>query len=306
MLASLLALAVAAVGQATADVAVYQAVVPSPGPGESERVAGFGEALRVVAVRASGRRDAASNGMVKSAAAAPTSYVQQYATTSDRMLRVGFDPIAIENLLQKAGLPVWAQERPTVLVVLPASDTSARPTLEAAAQGRGVALAWPQSGVDPAEARVRLADGDVARLGGASGAVLVGAAAGEQVEWTFAHAGEVTRARGGLALGIDLAADTLATRYATPATRGVTRQTLRVNGVADVESYAGLMNYLGSLSMVRAVAVEELAGDTVTLGLTLRGDLELLRRFAALEGRLQPAPAAADGTPPVVDFRYLQ
>ena len=306
MLAGFLALALAMVGQAVADVAVYQAIVPSPGPGESERVAGFGEALRVVAVRASGRRDAASNGTVKSAAAAPTSYVQQYAMTSDRMLRVGFDPKAIDNLLQKAGLPVWAQERPTVLVVLPASETSARLNLEAAAQGRGVALAWPQSGIDPAEARARLADGDVARLGGAAGAVLVGAGTGEQFEWTFAHAGEVTRARGGLALGIDLAADTLASRYATPATRGVTRQTVRVNGVADVESYAGLMSYLSSLSMVSAVAVEELAGDTVTLGLTLRGDLELLRRFAALEGRLQPAPAAADGAQPVVDFRYLQ
>jgi hypothetical protein len=296
------------VGRAVADVAVYQAVVPSQGAGEVERTQGFGEALRIVAVRASGRRDAAANATIKAAAAQPTSYVQQYGTTSDRMLRVGFDARAVEELLQRAGLPVWAQERPVVLVVLPAAAVAAQPDVDAAARDRGLPLAWPRVAIDPAAARTRIASGDtdglIAAGGAAAGAVLVGTGTDGRLEWLFSHRGEVAQARGSLKQGVDLAADTLAARYAPLSTRGVTRHTVRVSGVADVKSYAGLLTYLQSLSMVQAIAVDELSGDTVTLGLSLRGDLELLRRFASLESRLRPAAAAGEGMQPASDFIY--
>jgi hypothetical protein len=54
--------------------------------------------------------------------------VQQYATTTDRMLKVGFDGRAIERLLQQAGLPLWPAERPatTILLFLPTFAGAAR------------------------------------------------------------------------------------------------------------------------------------------------------------------------------------
>jgi hypothetical protein len=116
------------IAPARADVALYQASVPLKGATAADRAAGFGEALKVAAIRATGRRDAAASPRITSAAADPTPYVQQYSTTSDRMLKVGFDARAMEQLLQQAGLPLWPSERPvtTVLLFTPAVAGGAR------------------------------------------------------------------------------------------------------------------------------------------------------------------------------------
>jgi hypothetical protein len=68
-------------------------------------------------------------------------------------------------------------------------------------------------------------------------------------------------------------------------------------------AYAGVLAYLNSLSIVREVAVEALEGEVLQLRVVQRGDLELLARLAALDGRLVPVAAgAAEGGG--ADFRY--
>jgi len=54
--------------------------------------------------------------------------------------------------------------------------------------------------------------------------------------------------------------------------------------------------------MVRGIGVGELDGATLRLSLTMRGDLELLRRIAMLTPRLRPAPIEEPGAP---QFVYL-
>jgi hypothetical protein len=296
-------------GLACADVALYQATVPLHGATEADRTAGFGEALRVAAVRASGRRDAGSNAAIASAASDPSRYVQQYSTTSDRMLKVGFDGRGVEQLLQQAGLPLWPAERPVTLVqlfvpsvaggsraVLASERPPERDQVERAAQVRGLPIAWPQQVVDPGQARGRLA-----APGAATQAVLLGVATGSHVDWSFSHLDLRTQVQGGAQAGADLAADALASRYAPGSTKGLNNVPVRVGGVTDVQAYAGLLEYLQTLSLVRSVAVAELAGDTVRLNLALRGDLDLLRRIAALDTHLQAGvrpetPAGGEGT----------
>lgn len=310
-------LAMLVAGPARADVAPYQAVVPLHGNTEADRQAGFAEALRAAAVRASGQRDAAANAAVSQAAADPSRYVQQYGTTAGRMLKVGFDPQAMEQLLTRAGLPLWPAERPPTLVLLAmptatggnrvivVGDSSPERTeIERAAEYRGLPLLWPRVGVDIERARAQLQSGDVDSVLAAAGAsaegaraVLVGVAAGGDVEWVFAHAGRSHRAQGALQEGVHLAADTLAARYAPASTRSLSNLSIQVGGVAGVRAYAGLLEYLRSLSPVRHVSVEELASGTVRLEVTMRGDLEQLRRITALDGRLQPATET--------DFVYL-
>jgi hypothetical protein len=276
-----------------ADAALYEGSVPLKGAAEADRAAAIGEALRVAAIRASGSRDAAANPVIAAAANDPARYVQQYSTTPDRMLRVGFDSAAVEQLLQRAGLPLWPAERPTTLValfvqgvaggsraVLDSEHPPERGEAERAAQLRGVPIAWPAQALGPAQARDR-----AATTGTASG-VLVGSGAGTQLDWTFAHAGQSARAQGGVATGIDLAADTLAARYAPASTRDLTVQSVRVAGVTDLTAYAGLLAYLQSLSLVREVRVDEVSGDTVSLLISLRGDIQLLRRVAGLDTHL--------------------
>ncbi len=191
------------------DVALYQAAVPLKSTAEADRAAAFGEALKIAAVRASGRRDAGDAAAIAAAAADPSRYVQQYSTTTDRMLKVGFDGRAMEQLLQQAGLPLWPSERPTttVLLFVPAIAGGARAVtaaerpperleIERAAQVRGVPVTWPAETVDAAAARAR------ATSAGVAGAVLLGTAQAGGYDWTFGHAGQSARGQGGPAAGL--------------------------------------------------------------------------------------------------------
>ncbi|HEX9207495.1 MAG TPA: DUF2066 domain-containing protein [Steroidobacteraceae bacterium] len=291
-----------------ADVALYQATVPLQGTTAADRNAAFGEALKMAAVRASGRPEAATAPRVVAAAAQPEAYIQQYSTTADRMLKVGFDGRAMEQLLQQAGLPLWPAERPLTLVLLfvPGVADGARAVnatehpperveLERAALARGVPLAWPVESLDPAAARARLAG---------PGPVLTGLGSAGGYDWSFAHAGQSARTRGALAAGADLAADALAARYAPASTRSLGTVTVRIGGLADLAAYAALTVYLDGLSLVHAVTVRELAGDTVQFDLEVRGDLELLRRIFALDSRLVAAPPAAPPATNAPDFLW--
>jgi hypothetical protein len=81
---------------------------------------------------------------------------------------------------------------------------------------------------------------------------------------------------------------------------------VRIGGLQDVRAYAALTTYLEGLSLVRDVAVRELAGDTVLVELAVRGDLELLRRIFALDSRLAPAPRAEPPAADAPDFLWQQ
>ena len=65
--------------------------------------------------------------------------------------------------------------------------------------------------------------------------------------------------------------------------------------MTDVRAYAALTTYLQGLSLVRSLAVDEFAGDTVQLRVGLRGDLGLLRRIVALDAE-HLAAADSPGT----------
>lgn len=282
-----------------ADVTLYQAVVPVQGGTEADRNAAFGEALKAAAVRASGHREAATNSSIVAAAADPSRYVQQYSMTTERTLRVGFDGRALQQLLQQAALPLWPSERPVTTIYLyppagngravgPAERVPERAEIEQAAQYRGVPVAWASDPVDAAGLQARAGAADAAH------ATLVGMASAVGYDWVFAHAGQSARTQGSLADGLDLAADTLASRYAPASTRGFSTVMVRVGNVTDVRAYAALTRHLQGLSLVRSLATAEFTGDTVQLRLELRGDLELLRRIVALDAaHLQPGVAAA-------------
>ena len=304
--ACIVASAPSSVAAAAGTEATYQAVVPLKGTSDSDRAAAFGEALKVAVVRASGRAEAATAPRVVAAASDPSSYVQQYSTTSDRMLKVGFDARAMDQLLQQAGLPWWPAERPPVTVYLftasvaggtraltVADQVPERIEVERAAQARGVPVVWPAGTVDPASARARL---------GADRAVLLGLGAPGNYEWVYAHAGQTLRAQGDVAQGVDAAADALAARYAPASTRSSSAVLLRIGGLAGVRDYAALTGYLEGLSLVRGVAVKQLQRDAVQFELEVRGDSELLRRIFALDGRLVPASATPAGAAGTVDF----
>ncbi len=270
---------------ALAQVRLYEVSVPLQGTTEADRATAMAEALKAVAVRASGQRGAADHPAISGAS--PAKYLQRYSTTADRRLKVGFDGRSIEQLLQQAGLPLWPAERPLTLVTAPVTDPT---VVEAAAEWRGLPIVW--------------SGGEATAASSGARATLTGVPSGAEFAWTFSHDGRTAQARGPAQAGIHLAADTLAARYAPASTRSTSSLTLRIGGMDDLGDYAGLLEYLRSLSLVRDVEVESLDGAVIRLRMVVRGDRELLGRIAALDGRLQPGAAAEAGAEPAVDFVY--
>ncbi len=261
-----------------AEVPLYQAQVPLAGKTEADRSAGFAQALAAVAVRASGRREAASNATITGAD--PTRYVQRYSTSADGKLAVGFDARAISSLLAQAGLPYWAAERPLTMIEAPGAD---RAEGDGVAQWRGLPVQWSDAALS---AQTR---SDRATLRGVRSS----------------HAGQTVQGRGSVTDGINLAADTLAARYAPPSTRGTSTVALRIAGIGDLRAYAGLLSYLSELSIVRTASVEALDGDLLLISVTMRGDRQLLGRFAAMDGRLASGNDDASESDRSADFVYL-
>jgi len=288
VLTAALACAVAsqASGAAGPRLRLYDVQVPLSGTSEPDRAAGFKAALGLLAVRVSGQNDAATNPAV--ARADPQKYVQRYSMSTDQVLTVGFERQSVGRLLQEAGLPFWPDERPQTFIEAPGVDQDQAQRL---ADRRGLPIAWG-------------APGATEGVAGPATAVLQGTPRDGAYDWSFSQAGQTVRARGSLEQGIDLAADTLAARYAPPSTRADSTYTLRVGGISDLAAYASALDYLESLSLVGNVAVEALEGDVLRLRITARGDRQLLGRIAALDGA--PLAPDGDGAPgSASDLRYV-
>jgi hypothetical protein len=297
---------------------LYDVTVAVPNRTDAARDAAFGEALGAVAVRISGRRDAAAK--LAGATSGARRYVQRYGYPDDRTLQVGFDSAGINKLLGDVGLPIWGSERPATLVwfsldepggqrswINAATSTPEREVLTKAAAARGIPLIWPamdatdQSRIEgllgqsfsPAQLR---ASGERYR----ADAVLVGRARRNSagvlaVRWQLAFSEELAETVGFLDDGVNLAADNYARVFAA-ADGAVGELLVDVTGVKDVSAYASTLNYLERLMLIRSVAVEQIAGDTLRLRLGVRGDAATLRRAIALDSNLVPQDSAA-GSP---------
>jgi hypothetical protein len=189
--------------------------------------------------------------------------------------------------------------------VIEGDSPANREQVEQVAQLRGVPLTWAQPGIDASQLQAQASDAQLPALAAAVGAqaVLVGVRSGNGFNWTLSHAGQRAERQGQLQDGIHLAADTFAARYAPASTRGTSTVSIRIGGIGDVASYAIVTKYLDSLSLVRSIDVDELAGDVVKLRVALRGDLELLRRIVGLGGPLRASTSDPAATS-TVDFTY--
>lgn len=296
-------------------------------PVAASRDAAFVDALKVVVVRVSGRRDAAVR--LGSALNTPRQYVQRFGFTADNVLQVGFDSVSVDKLLTDAGLPVWGRERPATLVLLnvqatdgssywidSAASTVERETISRAAKQRGLPIIWPEmttqdrtqinAGVDASADPSALLQA-AARYN--ANAALLGTArsdgaGGLSVRWTLASDDGAASAAGSLEEGVNLAADTFARVYSASGTT-LDSVLVEVSGIGNLGAYATTLNYLEGMTLVRGVAVEQVLGDTLRFKLAIRGDATTLRRALALDGKLV-AVAPADAAAPVdrLQFRY--
>lgn len=322
---------------------LYEAEVPVQGQDPGPRLEAIRAALREVLVKVSGQRGRIDAVLPKEA----EQYVQQYryrGPTTDPSgedqdrLWVQFDPIGVDALLRKGGLPVWGRQRPATLAWLALDEggerqlvgsdgPSAAPELMlAAAARRGVPLFLPLLDV---EDRNAITVGDVwgrfqdtvraasARYG--TDAVLIGRLSDGQggswrADWMLLDAaGAATLDSGSgtleqvLGEGLDGAADRLAERFATStAAASKDKVTVAVEDIASFEDYARVLRYFGSLGVVSAVEVVRVDGSRVVFRLSLRGPQEALVRAVVLEHSLLPVTATDAAQEPGLAYRWVR
>lgn len=289
--------------------------------GEAERGAGFGRALAGVAQKLAADPQQLVGPALEQLLAEAPSLVQQYRYRQDvdtstgvvayrQFLVARFDPEAVQALLGRLGVALWAGARPEPRVWL-AIDDGRGPRLVTAGQAnavralgarageRGLTLRFPGESDGP-ELGLRAAwEGDAeaanALLGGATAQVqLIGrlyrSAGGWSAEWQLRESGaELARtqrtaptAAEVLAAGADLAADELGRRFRELAQSGSPGQyRIVVRGIDSAAQYARLRAYLDTLPLVRAVLPIRAEGDTLTLQLDLGAGIDALRRLFA-------------------------
>ena len=275
----------------------------------SSRDAAFVEALKTVVVRVSGQRDAPARlgGLLND----PRKYVQRFGFTADNVLQVGFDSVSVDKMLQDAGLPIWGRERPATLVLLNVIDSSGysywisgdqpnnqKEFLEKVARDRGLPLKWPAVAPQGFDETTALQEAE--RYG--ANAALLGRSQGGVVRWTVVSSEGSSQVSGGMDEGVHLAADTFARVFAASAS-SLGNVVVEVSGIGDLDAYASTLNYLEGMTLVRAVALEQVSGDTMRFKLAVRGDAATLRRAIALDSRLV---SQDDGAAPgeQLSFRY--
>ena len=269
------------------------------------------DAMRDALIRATGRRESATDPALASIITDAQNYVKGYTPPTRGQSQVIFDGVAVERAIVVAGRSVWDRNRPFTLVILypplaRAADDAARAELDQTAIARGLPITVvPLSPVDASgndlsrDAFMQMAQ----RYGG--DAVLVGrtdaGAASGQFQWTLHTNFSSESWSGPLSAGINGAVDTMA-----PAQGGSLAQTeagakVEIEGVATLTDYANVEKLLESAPGIRRVNVGAATGGVVIFDVVARGGGDAISR--ALEGSSHLARTDASSARLVYQYR---
>jgi hypothetical protein len=239
------------------------------------------DAMREAIVRATGRRESATDPALASVISDAQTYVKGYSPAVRGQSQVIFDGVAVERAIVAAGRSVWDRNRPFTLVVLyPAPARSAedavRAEVDQTAISRGLPVTLvPLSPVDATgndlgrDALMKMAQ----RYGG--DAVLVGrgdaGSANSQLQWSLYTDFSSESWSGPLAAGINGAVDALA-----PVQGGTFAQTesaarVEIEGVSSLADYASVERLLENVPGVRRANVSTASGNVVMFDVVARG-----------------------------------
>ncbi|MGH8139077.1 MAG: DUF2066 domain-containing protein [Steroidobacteraceae bacterium] len=253
-----------------------------------QSAASLQDAMREALVRATGRRESATDPAFATLISEAPSYVKAYAPGPRGESQVIFDGAAVERAIATAGRTVWDRERPFTLVVLypplpRAADDAARNELEQTAMARGLPISLvPLSPLDAAgndlgrEALMQTAQ----RYGG--DAVLIGrgdaGTANGQWQWTLHTNFSSESWSGPLGAGIDGAVDSLASPQGASLAQTEASARVEIEGVAALTDYATVARMLESVPGVRHASVSEANGSTVSFDVLVRGGADAINR----------------------------
>jgi hypothetical protein len=242
-------------------------------------------------------------------------------------LSLSFSSRLVNEALQNSGLPVWSANRPAVLLWLLAdtedgrrfvgadADSGLLADLDQAVKRRGIALQMPlfdlaDSTNLSADELWRMSVDDVRSASSRYSApfVLMGRASqlstGQWVaSWVILQENEMLRlesdGKDGEALlmaPINTLADLQAAKYSVLARQVGNEENdtlIHISGVADFVAYANLVTYLEGLAVIQHANTVWLSGEDLILELVLNDDMDKVKRFLSLDGRLQEVTAVS-------------
>lgn len=324
-------LAMAGWAQAVEVKNLYRTAIEVPDRSDESLRQGNQQALAEIVIRVSGDARALEAPDIQQAMAAPERYIDQFSF--DRQVRmnpetglpepafllnVSFNSRGINQLVRRAGLPIWATNRAEVLLWLVIEDEQGRRLVTAdsapelteilmtQAARRGLPLAFP---INDLEDQLAVTAGDIwglfmdpvvaASQRYAPGAVLVGKVyppVDGNVRGAWAYRmddnqqfletkGELLDSV--LAQAINFSADQLAAKYAVVLGEGDSDFIwLAIEGVATLTDFAELTAYLDKLVAVKQANLDRLQEANTRFRVYLESDVENLKQLLKLDKKL--------------------
>jgi hypothetical protein len=237
------------------------------------------DAMREALVRATGRRESATDPALANLISEAQNYVKSYSPATRGQPQVIFDGVAVERAIVAAGRTVWDRNRPFTLVVLYPpltrnAEDAVRVEVEQTAIERGLPVTLvPLSPVDVAgndlgrEALMQMAQ----RYGGDAVLVGRGDASSGNLQWTLHTNFSSESWSGPLAAGINGAVDTMAPAQGGSLAQIEATARVEIEGVATLTDYANVERLLESVPGVRRANVSAASGNVVMFDVVARG-----------------------------------
>lgn len=311
---------------------------------EAERERAYRDAFAQVIVKVTGERRWLEHPQIRQAMQRASTYVAEvsYRTVMlEGLVDVRFDQRLVDDLLNRADIPVWDRNRASVLLWVTVQGVDGRRTMLGSstehalltqvrdfANERGVPVLIPlldltdrrMVTVNQGWALDTAALRDVGERYGAdsvlAGRLLITPANEVVGLWQFVFRDQVhvfDHVDNSVDTYMDLPLDTVTTRLAEHFGLVLSEfeqedeVVLRIEGVTSLASHTALMRYLGSLSVVRDVNVSALRADTIELTVQLAGTRHHLTEFISLGRDLQPVNFDVGAvTPGLLHYRWTR
>lgn len=312
---------------------LYQASVPVSDRSNTERTKAVRQGLQAVLVKVSGSSRISNESGVREVLQQAERYVVQYGYQTRELpaveeggrpqkgvfLNVSYDPVVVNQVLRRSGLPIWASNRPAVTLWLAydagrgrqlvggTSQSNLQALIQEYANRRGLPIVFPQY---DQQDRSSVRAGDIwgmfmepmmdasarydanvvaalklsqssSRVDGNTTLMLDG----ERQAWgVFADSMEEA-----ISQWVDQLADRVGEHYAVAFSQALGQQVLLdVVGVDGIQDYAGLNDYLGKLIAVRVSYPQQVKGDRVQILVSLESDQTALEQSFRVDRKLIP------------------
>lgn len=326
---------------------LYQATAPVSTQQQKERDELAPELLKQVLIKVVGNQSKVNEANIAPVLANAQQLVERYEyirnnieaadlTQPDQLsLRLSFDKNAVNDVIQKLGLPRWGKVRPDVLVWL-ATDIEGEQTLQGlenipqfifkslqqAAQARGLPILMPLMDLQDQSA---LSVEDISSMNDeairaaseryrADEILIINMSVSNdtaKITWQSGtdESSQRWRSEGlvdaSISKGLGVLVDTLATEYAQHSLPTDTGNTfsMQIDEVNNYGDFSKVMAYLNQIDSIENIRVNNLGDNILDLDIRYSGDLDVLNRILSVGGLLTELTSAEQA---MTDKKYYR